>query len=194
MPRPKSLPDMEVLEAALSLMREQGTSSLTFAALADRCGLSPSTLVQRFRSKSDLIKETLAHAWDVLDCQTAEAISSAEHTPHGAVNLLVALSGNYGEIEAYADGLRILREDLRDPRARARGAAWGRLLTAAIDACFADTPNAPADIGRIMISQWQGALLWWSFEPRDRVDVYVRTHLTTFVAALTPPDSASYRQ
>jgi AcrR family transcriptional regulator len=176
-----------VLEAALTFMREQGSSSLTFAALADRCGLSPSTLVQRFRSKSDLIKETLAHAWDVLERKTAAAISTAERSPQGAVSLLVALSGGYGEIEAYADGLRILREDLRDPRSRARGVAWGRVLAAAIDGCFADTPNAPGDIGRIMISQWQGALLWWSFDPRVRVDDYVRQHLTGFVAAITAP-------
>lgn len=183
MPRPKSLPDEVVLAAARSLLRERGT--LTLAALADRCGLSPSTLVQRFRTKEELIENTLRHAWDVLDRQTEDAISAARGGPDGAVDILVALSGGYGDIETYADGLRILREDLRDPRSRARGAAWGRVLAAAIDDRFAHTPGAPADIGRIMISQWQGALLWWSFDPRARVDAYVRDHLTAFVSAVT---------
>ncbi|MBO0874268.1 MAG: TetR/AcrR family transcriptional regulator [Pseudonocardia sp.] len=183
MPRPKSLPDEEVLAAAGSLLRERGM--LTLAALADRCGLSPSTLVQRFRTKEELIRNTLRHAWDVLDRQTEDAIAAARGGPDGAVDILVALSGGYGDIETYADGLRILREDLRDPQARARGVAWGRVLAEAIDDRFARTPGAPAGIGRIMISQWQGALLWWSFDPRVRVDAYVRDHLTAFVSAVT---------
>jgi AcrR family transcriptional regulator len=182
MPRPKSRPDAEVLEAARSLLRERG--SLTLAALADRCGLSPSTLVQRFQNKEELIRHALRHAWDALDRRTAEEVAAARRGPDGAVDILVALSGGYGDIEAYADGLRILREDLRDPEARARGAAWGRALADAIDGRFADTPGAPPDIGRLLISQWQGALLWWSFEPSVPVQAYVRTHLTAFVSAV----------
>ena len=51
--------------------------------------------------------------------------------------MLVALSGDYGGIEAYAEGLLVLREDLRDPVLRARGAAWKKALSKALDDCFA---------------------------------------------------------
>ncbi|WP_028923756.1 TetR/AcrR family transcriptional regulator [Pseudonocardia acaciae] len=182
MPRPKSRPDDEVLAEARSLLMEHG--SLTLAALAGRCGLSASTLVQRFGSKDELVRRALAQAWDDLDGRTAAAVAAAPRDPGGAVGILVALSGGYGDIEAYADGLRILREDLRDPGARARGAAWGRVLAGAIEECFAGAPGAPAGIGRIMIAQWQGALLWWSFQPNVPVDDYVRSHLTEFVSAV----------
>lgn len=182
MPRPKARPDTEVLAAARSLLMEHG--SLTLAALGQRCGLSASTLVQRFRTKDELVRQALRQAWDDLDERTAEAIAAARGTPEGAVDLLVALSGGYGDIETYADGLRMLREDLRDPEARARGAAWGRVLAGAIDECFAHTPGAPPDVGQIMISQWQGDLLWWSFDPRVPVDHYVRERLAAFVSAL----------
>ncbi|GHC64893.1 hypothetical protein [Limoniibacter endophyticus] len=47
-----------------------------------------------------------------------------DKSPKGAVELLVALSADYGAIDSYADGLLILREDLRDPDLRARGKAW----------------------------------------------------------------------
>ena len=78
----------------------------------------------------------------------------------------------------------MLREDLRDPLLRARGAAWQAALVAALDACFADTPAAPRDIGQLMAAQWQGSLLWWSFDPEGPIADHVRRELVRLVAAL----------
>ncbi len=86
--------------------------------------------------------------------------------------------------EDYAEGLLVLREDFRDPVLRARGAAWKAALAEALDACFAGKPSAPKGIGLLMASQWQGSLLWWAFEPQERLDVYVEKSLRLFVAAV----------
>ncbi|THK34374.1 TetR/AcrR family transcriptional regulator [Ensifer sp. MPMI2T] len=189
MPRPKTLPDEDVLDMALAIMRRQGPDALTFAALSAGCGLSASTLVQRFESKARLIHAALSQAWDRLDRQTQELAKSTPKTPEGAVALLVGLSGDYGGIESYADDLMILREDLRDPALRSRGAQWRDVLSQAIEARFAGVPAAPAGIGLMMASQWQGALLWWSFDPRMPVQDYVRESLDHFVAAFTETSS-----
>jgi len=122
MPRPKILPDSEVLKAAYALVHQHGPDALTFSTLAQACGLSASTLVQRFKSKADLVRSTLSYAWDGLDEKTATFSAKVPKTPAGAVQLLTMLSKDYGEIEAYADALLILREDLRDPALRVRGA------------------------------------------------------------------------
>ncbi|NRP70699.1 hypothetical protein ILFOPFJJ_01580 [Ensifer psoraleae] len=185
MPRPKTMSDEDVLDTALEIMRKHGPDALTFAALSAGCGLSASTLVQRFDSKARLIQAALLQAWDRLDRLTLELAKSTPKTPEGAVALLVGLSGDYGGIESYADDLMILREDLRDPALRARGARWRDVLSEAIDARFADAPQAPAGIGLMMAAQWQGALLWWSFDPRMPVQDYVRESLDRFVAAFT---------
>lgn len=190
MPRPKTLPDQDVLDTALAIMRRQGPEALTFAALSAACGLSASTLVQRFESKARLIQAALSQAWDRLDRLTLELAESTPNTPEGAVALLVGLSGDYGGIETYADDLMILREDLRDPVLRARGAHWRGVLSQAIEARFAGVPAAPAGIGLMMASQWQGALLWWSFDPRVPVQDYVRESLDHFVATFTETSSA----
>ena len=97
-------------------------------------------------------------------------------TPDGAIKLLVGLSRDYGGIEAYAEGLLVLREDLRDPALRARGAAWKRVLSGALDAA-SPTAGAPRGIGLLMAAQWQGSLLWWSFEPKGKVEDYVDSSL-----------------
>ncbi|ASY57054.1 Transcriptional regulator, TetR family [Sinorhizobium sp. CCBAU 05631] len=174
-----------MLDAALNLMRKEGPDALTFAALSAACGLSPSTLVQRFVTKSGLIQAALLQAWDRLDRLTAELAAAAPKTPAGAVALLIGLSGDYGGIESYADDLLILREDLRDPLLRARGAAWRDVLSAALDERFARVPAAPTGIGLMMAAQWQGALLWWSFDPRMPVTDFVKQSLEHFVAAFT---------
>lgn len=186
MPRPKTLPDEDVLQAALGLMQRKGPDGLTFASLAAACGLSPATLVQRFGSKAALKQSTLLHAWDGLMALTERLAATLPMTPDGAVELLVALSEDYGGIEAYAEGLLLLREDLRDPLLRARGAIWERVLTAALSQRFSAHPEAPAGIGPLMAAQWQGALLWWSFDPKDPVERYVERSLKAFLAAVLP--------
>ena len=183
MPRPKTLPDADVLEAVHRLIHEAGPEALTFANVAERCGLSASTLVQRFSSKAEMLQAALLHAWDKLDAQTEALAAKAPMNPQGAVRLLVGLSG-YGGIEAYANGLLVLREDLRDPVLRARGAQWKRDLCRVLKARFANVRGAPHGIGLMMAAQWQGALLWWSFEPKGKVERFIEDNLKRFVATI----------
>ena len=181
MPRKKTQSDELVLQQALDLMYEQGPEALTFAALSKRCGLSGATLVQRFGNKAVLKQKSLLVAWDRLAGDTARLAGSVPKTPEGAVQLLVGLTGQYGNIDSYAEGLLILREDLRDPALRARGAAWRDQLCAALDACFAKS-DVPAGVGLLAATHWQGALLWWGFDPKQSVEHYVEQSLRDFVA------------
>ena len=185
MPRPKTQSDEQVLEAAHRLIHEHGPEALTFERLAQACGLSGSTLVQRFKNKIVLRQRTLLQAWDRLDEKTATLAAMVPRTPSGAVGLLVALSRDYGGIESYAEGLLVLREDLRDPVLRARGASWKSALCKILDSCFTSNANAPLEIGLLMASHWQGSLLWWSFDPKLEVASYVEDSLNRFVAAIT---------
>jgi AcrR family transcriptional regulator len=183
-PRPKTVSDAHVLEAAHRLIHQHGPNALTFARLASACGLSSATLVQRFTTKAELIQRTLLYAWDRLADETAQLAAAAPRTPDGAIHILVALSSDYGGIESFAQGLLVLREDVRDPLLRARGAAWNAVLSSAVDDCFAAHPDAPPDIGQLLTAQWQGAVLWWSFEPHEDIASYVEASLRHLVAAL----------
>ena len=186
MPRPKSQSDERVLDAALALVHVGGVNRLTFAALAERCGLSSATLVQRFGTKAELTQRTLLHAWDKLRTRTLELAASVPKTPDGAVELLVGLSRYDGDVEEWADGLLVLREDLRDPVLRAQGAAWEADLTDALGACFASVPGTPAGIGSALAAHWQGALIWWAFSPRRPLADYLADSLRALIAMLLP--------
>jgi AcrR family transcriptional regulator len=190
MTRPKTQTDAQVLDAALALVSDEGLAGLTFAALAKRCGLSAATLVQRFTNKAALAQRTLLHAWDDLDALTRELASTTPHTPQGAVELLIGLSGNHGDAETFGEGLLLLREDLRDPVLRARGVAWEDALTAALDARFIGVPAAPAGIGSAMAAYWQGSLTWWAFRAAPPLHDYLEDRLNAFIAMVVNAESA----
>ncbi|WP_025274245.1 TetR/AcrR family transcriptional regulator [Haloglycomyces albus] len=184
MVRPKTLTDEQVLDTALDLVHKHGVSGLTFSALGSHCGLSAATLVQRFTNKATLTQRTLLHAWDELEALTRKLASSTPLTPHGAVDLLIGLSGDYGGIDAYGDGLLLLREDVRDPVLRARGVTWESNLTAALESRFASIPNAPSGIGYAMAAYWQGSLTWWAFRADQSLHDYLVDKLTAFIDML----------
>ena len=180
MARTRTVSDAVLLDAALELMQRQGPDALTFAALAKASGLSGATLVQRFVTKAGLVHAALIHAWEILERRTAGLLATAPDTSEGAIGILTGLSG-YGDAETYADGLLLLREDFRHPDLRKRGAEWGQTLTRAIGACLADETGPREDLGRMMITHWQGSLLWWAFEKGTDVETAVETSLRTFL-------------
>ena len=164
MARTKTVSDAAILDAAMALMLREGPEAVTFAAVGREVGLSAATLVQRHATKAEFLRAVLLRAWDRLDEQTAQLDASAALSPEGAVQMLVAMFP-VGEGETdYAEGLLILREDMRDPLLRERGAQWGAALASALGRRLSDNPARQPVLGRLMASQWQGAQLWWAFE------------------------------
>ena len=186
MPRPRTLSDEQLLDMVLGLVHTEGPDAASFGAVAKISGLSGSTLVQRFGTKAAMLRACLLRAWDRLDMETARLVHSVPETPEGAIDLLAGLSRDYGvDAASYAEGLLVLREDLRDPELRARGAAWGKTLATALDRCLHAQGKTP--LGRLMLSQWQGCLLWWGFEPQGSIEDYVRGELRQFLETLGQP-------
>ncbi len=180
MPRPRTVPDRDLLDSALLVIRSAGPEALTFAAAAAECGLAASTLVQRFGSKAGLLQAALLRAWDQLDERTATAAAAAGPGPDGVVELLVRLSGSY-QAHDFADQLRVLREDLRDPVLRARGRHWLGVLEREVERRLA--PAAPG-LGEVVVAHWQGTLTVWSFTRSTDLGAAVRRALTDLLARL----------
>ena len=162
MPRPRTVSEPDLLDGALAVVERAGPEGFTLAAVAAQVGLSASTLVQRFGSKPALLKAALMRGWDRLDDRSTTCDVVTPCTPHGAVDLLVALSGDYDD-QGFVDGLRILREDFRDPDLMRRGERWGRFLAEALGRRLADGSGPRPDLGALMAAQWQGTILWWGY-------------------------------
>ena len=171
MARRKTISDEQVLDILLDTILETGPSGLTFARAAADCGLAPATLVQRYGDREAMVQAILLRAWDLLDAQTDAADAEEDLSPQGAVELLIRLMPTDVAERNATDGLLLLREDIRNPALRARGAAWGRALAKALSRRLSGDPERGERLGWQMASLWQGAHTWWAFtqgEPAER--------------------------
>jgi AcrR family transcriptional regulator len=171
MARRKTVSDEQVLDGLLDALMRSGPAGFTFARAAQACGLAPATLVQRYGNREALVEAVLLRAWDRLDAETEAADAEAPETPQGAIALLLRLMPpEHAERDA-TDGLLLLREDIRNPVLRRRGAVWGHRLAEALGRRLSTDPATALRLGWQMASLWQGAQTWWAFtrgEPADR--------------------------
>jgi len=167
MGRIKTVSDEAVLNGLLGAMEALGPGGLSFSKASAAVGLSSATLVQRFRNRDAMVEAVLMHAWDRLDALTLTANKEFPMTPDGAIALLLHLMPASEAEYNYTDGLLLLREDLRSPALRARGAAWGQYLADALGRRLTFEGEATEQLGWQMLAMWQGGAIWWAFR-RDR--------------------------
>lgn len=177
MSRGKSISDAQLLERLLAAVREHGPSELSFAKAAEAAGLAAPTLVQRFGTRVGMVEAILLRAWDELDEATAAADAEAPPHPAGAVELLLRLTNSAAADYNVTDGLLLLREDIRNPVLRARGAAWGARLAKGLGRRLSEDADRALELGWQMASLWQGTLIWWAFRRDATPDVTVRETL-----------------
>lgn len=184
MARPRKVSEEDVVEAVAALVVREGPAALTFQSAAAVTDLSPATLVQRYGNRDALLRAALGWMWEQLDLATAAADAAHPVDPEGAVALLLALSSGYGAGEEAAGGLLLLSEDLKDPALRARGVAWHAALVTALGRRLSNEPARQAQLGGLLASQWQGALLWWAFGHKGTLRAHLRRELGDWLTAV----------
>lgn len=189
MARPRSVSDRAILDATLALLHDTGPDTLTLAAVGKATGLSAATIVQRYGTKAALIKTALLHAWSAIEEQTAEADRTLPESPDGAIALLISLSATPRAPVPNVSGLLLLREAVRDPDLSMRAVAWGRALARALGRRLTSDPLRQQWLGRLMVSQWQGARLWSAVardpDPADTIREELRIWCAATLTAKT---------
>ncbi|MDR7033080.1 TetR/AcrR family transcriptional regulator [Mesorhizobium sp. BE184] len=176
MGRTKSISDDSALDSVLDLIAETGPAGLTFARAGQAARLSPATLVQRYGNRDALLEAALLRAWDRLDAETAAADAEEPLTPDGAIRILLRLMPPEAAEKNATDGLLLLREDIRNPVLRARGADWGTRLANILGRRLDAAPEGER-LGWQMASVWLGAQTWWAFTRNGAPDVAIRQAL-----------------
>lgn len=177
MGRSKTVTDNVALNRLLAALETAGPDRFSFSKASAAVGLSAATLVQRYGTREAMIEAILLHAWDRLDVATAGADAEAPDDPAGAISMLLRLlPGGVAEYNL-TDGFLLLREDLRNPTLRARGAAWGAYLAKALGRRLTQDTAHAERMGWQMASVWQGSLIWWAFTRDTDPDMNIQTVL-----------------
>jgi AcrR family transcriptional regulator len=184
MGRRKTVSDQALLDGLLAALERAGPDAFSFAKASGAVGLSPATLVQRFGSRDAMIEAILLHAWDRLDAATALANAETSPDPAGAVAMLLRLIPAAAIDGDVADGLLLLREDIKNPALRARGRAWGAYLAKALGARLTDQLQVAERLGWQMASLWQGAIIWSAFRRSADSEAEIRAMLENWCASI----------
>lgn len=150
MARPRTQTNAEIFPHVLTALVENGEKALTFGSLAQRCGLAPATLAQRFGTVDQMICAALGAEWDRLSQALSQAEAEAMNSAKGAQALLKTLPCPDPSMLAYS---------LRHETLRETAAAWRAQVEAALAARRGGGTKG-REAAALLFAAWQGRALW----------------------------------
>jgi AcrR family transcriptional regulator len=187
-PRPRTIDDAAILEAAGRIISRQGPTKFTLADIATEVGLSAATLVQRFGSKRRLMLALACSARDSVEaCFTL--VRASNPTPFRALLAAATEMTRYVKSpEEMSNHLAFLQTDLSDPdfyavmleNSRRILAGYQRLLDEAV-AAREIVPCDTARLARAVDAVAGGSLIGWAVYREGTAETWVRTDLQTLL-------------
>jgi AcrR family transcriptional regulator len=189
-PRPRTVPDDDVLAAAARAIARSGPAGVTLAEVGREAGLSAPTLVQRFGSRRGLLLAVAAHGAGAVEAAFAAARAAHPGDPLGA--LVAATTHAFagaGRAEM-ANHIAFLALDVGDEDFRALAAAHAAstraeiaaLLQAAVGAGALDPAADRAAVARALQVAANGSVVLWAMAGDGPLEDAVRTDLAAVLA------------
>ena len=189
MPRPKTVDDAAVLDAAVRVVDRAGPGGLTFGAVAKEVGLAPATLIQRFESKRGLLLAIARRGAEGAGASLGEAARRHRSPLRALTAGLVDMSSGVASPEAMANQLAFLQIDLSDPDfhelALAHTSTVRDQIEVILERAVAAGELATADTARLaqaVQTTYNGALITWGIYRRGRLATWLRRELETLLA------------
>ena len=163
------------------VMQRVGPAQITLADVAKEAGVVPATLIQRFRTKRELLLATCRSAPDMVPRQFAETQAKFPSPLAALIEIYADCSRFAPTPEAVANGLAYLQVDLTDREFHAITLAQFRVLTQEtrrlLDEAVAARELVPCDTGELarLLQQLNGgAMLGWAVFREGTLERWVR--------------------
>jgi AcrR family transcriptional regulator len=200
-PRPRTIPDADILMAAIQVMARLGPVRLTLADVAREIGLSPATLVQRFGSKRGLLLAVAASGTEGIEA-CFDMVRAAHRSP---LEALVAAATEMARMatspEELANHLAFLQIDLSDPdfhrhtldMSTRTNAGYRAFLDEAVRAGEL-VPCDTARLARAVSAIAGGSLIGWAIFREGTAEAFVRADLDTLLEPYRRPPKKRRRR
>ena len=184
-PRPRTVDDSTILEAAVTVLGRIGPERLTLADVGEEAGLSAATLVQRFGSKRDLMLSVLRFATEGFDERFQQAIKESD-SPLEAIFTAAMDRPMHADPGALAHMLAFYLSDLGDPDFRALAsdntrkavAGFKQMLDEAVaQGELAESYVDTEQLAQTIYSLMMGTLLTWTVTGEGSYRARVRNEL-----------------
>ena len=189
-PRPRTVDDSTILEAAVTVLGRIGPERLTLADVGSEAGLSAATLVQRFGSKRDLMLSVLKFAKDGFESRLQTAIDENESSIEAIFAAAMNRAGPFEEPEKVSNLFAFYLSDMRDPQFRelaqgnVRNAINGfksMLDDAVAKGELTDTSIDTTQLADTIYSLTLGTLMRWSIYGEGSYREMIRNELDTLL-------------
>jgi AcrR family transcriptional regulator len=192
-PRPRTVADEKIIEAAAKVIGRVGPGNLTLADVGTEAGLSAATLVQRFGSKRGLLLAMATSAAESMDA-CFDMVRAAHPSPLSAlVAAATDITRYFDTPEEVANHLSFLQMDLSDPdfhrlmviSSRKTLEGYRRLLREAVDAgelVECDTQR----LARAISAVCGGSLISWAVFKQGTAVSWVREDVDTVLTPYRP--------
>ena len=199
-PRPRTIADDKIIEAAAKVIGRVGPGNLTLADVGKEAGLSAATLVQRFGSKRGLLLAMATSAAESMDA-CFDMVRAAHPSPLAAlVAAATDITRYFDTPEEVANHLSFLQMDLSDPdfhrlmviSSKKALDGYRRLLREAVDAgelVECDTQRLARAISAIC----GGSLISWAVFRQGTAASWVRQDVDAVLGPYRPRARRSAR-
>lgn len=132
MARPRLVSDDAILDATRQVLAELGPVKLTLAAVGERVGLAPPTLMQRFGSKRGLLLASAARS-PLMVLRAVEEAEARNTSPLATLrDFALTAVAHIKHREELGNGLGFVQLDVADPEFRAHALAHSAAI---VDSC-----------------------------------------------------------
>lgn len=191
MPRPKSITDDKLMDIALEVIQNVGPEKFTLQDISKKASLSPSTLVQRFGSKTALLKRVILHSKERLEKHLSSVDALIEGDPKEALmEWLISTALPFRERASFASHLSVLKQDILDDEMRTLSRQHIHLFQENIRMYLVHIdPKMDEQMlqhwTQMIEAQWQGLLWQWALSGEGELESWLRTGMN-FLMSLHP--------
>ena len=176
MPRPKTVDDNTVLDAALKIMLRPQREAFTLSDVATEVGLSRAALIQRFQNRDGLQLRVAERGLQMLEEYLQEAPS------HPGVDdvwtFLRTLVNSMGSDDRLPSLLMMLRDDMVDKELNTIAKARNRLIRNAISERLPDASEGQNDmLASLIQATMQGAALQAGVDSPSELKRHILDHI-----------------
>lgn len=187
-PRPRLLPDSEILLATTRVIERVGPARMTLAGVAQEVGLAPATLVQRFGSKRGLLLSLARRGASGVREQLA-AIRAAARSPLRAIaDVARCMAGMAKSPEALANHLAFFEMDLADRDFHRLSLQHARQFRAEIRSWIEEAVRAgelrkcpTAKLANAVQAVIGGSMLNWAIHREGKAEAWILANLETLL-------------
>ena len=200
MARVKTTTDREIVEAAARVIARVGSSCLRLSDVADEIGLAPATLLQRFKTKRDLLLAVTALRTEEIVAEFADRRARASSPLEALLFISPEKCSIINSRQHLANSLACMQLSLTDAGFHQQMEILARTLRSELTSLIEEAVETgelrgcePDLLARAVMAIFHGSLMWWAVDRDGSAQTHIQQDLETLLAPYrtSPPAAAA---